>query len=110
MALCRAYLAAQNQTSLSLLRIQVVAVIDSESDSEGLDPKLSSPKKPRTTSHKRPMSHSLTSKRKYNKKKIFLCWSTVKEYFVKCAKNEEESFKELEEHGLLSLSITGRKQ
>ena len=76
----------------------------SDSDSECLDPKPSPPKKLRTTSHKQPKSRSLTSKQKYNKngKKIFLGWSTVKiikEHFVKCAKNEEECFKELEEHG-----------
>ena len=88
---------------------------DSDSCSECLDPKPSLPKKPRTTSHNRPKSSSLTSKRQCNKngKIIFLGWSTVKiikEHFVKCVKNEEFCFKELEEHGLLSHSITGRMQ
>ena len=87
----------------------------SDSDSECLDPKPSPPKKPHTTSHKRPKSRSLTSKRKYNKKwEENFPWLEYSEdhqgAFCKVAKNKEECFKELEEHGLLSHSITGRRQ
>ena len=89
----------------------------SESYSECLDPtcKLSPPKKPHTTLHKWPKSHSLTSKRKYNTKwEEKFSWLEHSEdhqgAFCKVCKNEEECFKELEEHGVLSHSITGRRK